>query len=183
MQAVADAPKIQIGFDPHAVACEEFLVLDERHQILEDPEWLRSFKRRLENKDLFVYRHKETGRFVLCHWLYKPSEVMRAVAQELEGWEEESWGWWPTDLMAPEVLLDRLRPVQESQDRKMKARRRADEAARSERDDRISFKRSHVRDLRRKGHSEMAAQVERGEAPVVPLSDERKKEWVEALRT
>lgn len=172
--------EIQIIKDEYEIARNEFLTLDERHQILPDPEWLLWLKRRIGRSDLFLYRHKETGRFVICAWLFGPKEVQVPVAQELEGFEDPTDGW-PSDLMGPEVLAARLDPLHAVAAERAENRRRKAELEQQDKNNQYDFKRSHVRTLERRGFKETAAKVQRGEIPVSPVTDDRKREWVEAL--
>jgi len=164
------------------LAHEEFLALDEMHQIMPDPEWLCWLKRKLGRDDLFVYRHRGSGRFVLCHWLYPPGETVKPVAQELEGWTDESGlGHWPSDLMGPQVLLARLKPIKEVAALKLQEKREQEEAARCEKTERTDFTRDYARMLDRKGMRAEAHNVRKGAIPVAPVSDAKRQQYINAL--
>lgn len=103
----------EITYDPAESEAGSFLVLDEDHHVLSDPEWLSWLKRELGDNLLFVYEHRLWGSRVLCQWLRPPSQTGRPVAQELELYHPDSGETWPPSLMAPEVLFQRLRPIDE----------------------------------------------------------------------
>lgn len=64
---------------------DECLRIDpERHEVLPDGDYVRGARRHCGLEQLFVYRHRETGRFILAGWVEKGS-----VCIELMGWEGE----------------------------------------------------------------------------------------------
>jgi hypothetical protein len=72
----------EIIHDPKAAAILEGLRLDPaRHEVLAEGEWLKAAKRATGRSTLLIYRHRETGQFVLADKIYEPDVVM-----ELEAW-------------------------------------------------------------------------------------------------
>ena len=96
---------IEIVFDPRANALGSGISLNENHEIMPDSEWILWARRFSGIKDLFQYRHKETGNFVLAKWLYHPDTDGVAIAMELEAFEQ------PLDWFPPtqEWVRSRLR--------------------------------------------------------------------------
>jgi hypothetical protein len=72
---------IEMVFDPRQHAAEAHLTLDWRHEVLPDGEWIRWARRLLERDDLFVYRHRENGTYMLCNWLFREPDIANEVHQ------------------------------------------------------------------------------------------------------
>ena len=70
----SSAMKIEIMFDPVYHAAESHLCLNENHEILPDGEFIHWAKRFSGIDDIFQYRHKVTGNFVLAKWVYHPEK-------------------------------------------------------------------------------------------------------------
>jgi len=93
--------KIEIGYSPYGEAVNTGLVMGAEHKVLEDSEWIKHIKRETGRKDLFMYYHKYTEKFVLAHWIYPPSEVTRPICLELETMDipPDKGGWIPTKFI------------------------------------------------------------------------------------
>lgn len=70
---------IEMIHDPRAHAAEVHLVMDERHEVLPDGEWIRWARRIVGRDDLFVYRHRELGTYMLCNWLFREPDICNEV--------------------------------------------------------------------------------------------------------
>jgi hypothetical protein len=163
------SPTIKILSNHQDTCYERFLVLDpDRHLVLlHSYPWLDWLKREVNQPDLFLYRHKETGRFVLAKWMVKPSEG-RPCCQELESFEGHPNGSWPEDLLHPDVLKERLLPQQEVL-RKIKALSAEKKAAeRSQRKDMTTAKCEYAKRLRQKGMKREARGIELNQVPYAP---------------
>lgn len=60
---------IEILYDPKAEAIESGLLMDERHRVLPDGEFILWLRRISGHQDLFLYGHRESGAWVLAQWL------------------------------------------------------------------------------------------------------------------
>lgn len=70
---------IEMVHDPRAHAAEVHLVMDHRHEVLPDGEWIRWARRVVGRDDLFVYRHSETGNYMLCNWLFREPDIANEI--------------------------------------------------------------------------------------------------------
>lgn len=169
----SDVPDVSVLRHESDGARSIYLELDERHEVLPYVwPWVESLRRTCNLPNLFVYRHRITGRFVLCNWVFKPHETTRPVAMELEGFTDVGYGWWPDDLMACDVLKARLQPMGDLQEKY--ARRERDRmSAEQERLDSLRETKTRVtRSLRKRGLDWEAQQVECGAVPVADPSPE-----------
>ena len=145
--------KIEIVFDPVCHAAEYGMVLGEDHEILPDGEWIRWARRFSGIEDLFVYRHKKTGNFVLSKWIYHPERDGVGIVMELEAFPA------PLDWFPPtqEWFRNRIRPAQSISDSIKKGIR--DKARREHHEKRDQIEEKHrVADwLKSQGHEESAA--------------------------
>jgi hypothetical protein len=80
-----------------------------RHEVQPVGYWLRGVKERFPKADLFVYRHRETGRFILCQWIMRHGDG--GVARELIGMSGPP-DHHPADLPTPMDLLKQLMPAE-----------------------------------------------------------------------
>lgn len=88
------------------------LLVGPEHQVLGNFYWLDWCKEVSGLDNLFVYRHRGTGRFEVGVWAFSPEEVQVGVFQELEGFSAPPHeGMWPRDLLVPSVMEARLRPM------------------------------------------------------------------------
>ena len=60
--------------------------------------WLAHIKRETKRKNLFVYRHAYTDKYVLAHWIFPPWEVDKPICLELDTMDKapDRGGWIPT---------------------------------------------------------------------------------------
>ena len=56
----------------------------ERFELLSESHWVRAIQARTGQKDLFVYRHRKTGKFGLAQWTVKPKVFGQGVAACVE---------------------------------------------------------------------------------------------------
>jgi hypothetical protein len=66
---------IEILFDPVEECVESGLLMDERHEVLPEGDWIRAVNRITGRSDLFVYRHAWTEKFVVAQWLSREPPV------------------------------------------------------------------------------------------------------------
>lgn len=131
-------------------------------------EWLT---RETGNDRLFLMRHHWANSTVLCAWVYNPVEATIPLFQELEAFKADPREMWPSDLMSPQALLARLRPLpldgtlpfrQAQEDaRREKARLMADASVE---------KQDMVRSLHRRGHEGIARGIQTGALPWTPTT-------------
>lgn len=108
---------------------------------------------------LGVYRHSRTKRFVLGAWLVEPRMGSRPVMQELTSFSGDPHAWWPHDLMDPEDLRRRLRPIDEVlEERQRLAKERADAKKRQAFNDR-EHQRGLYHHFRRRGMEATAKNI------------------------
>jgi len=151
--------EMEIVYDPIAAAVESGLLINENHELLPDGEWIRFARRVTKHPELFIYRHKLTGKFVLAGWVYDPKEWGIGVATELHTMDipPDRGGWMDTDW-----LIRRCRPFHEQaaavRDRIKKAASIKD----SMRNDSLEKRQETAAYYRRMGDIEMAAMIESG---------------------
>lgn len=68
----------EILYDPIADTVQSGLLMDERHEVLPDGEFIPWLRRISGYPNLFLYRHHGTGNYVLAQWL---SRTPRACAE------------------------------------------------------------------------------------------------------
>lgn len=56
----------------------------ERFELVPDCTWIESLRRRTGKKDLFVYRHRKTGKFGLAEWTVRPKRFGQGMAVATE---------------------------------------------------------------------------------------------------
>lgn len=56
----------------------------ERFELLPESHWVRAIQARTGQKDLFVYRHRKTGKFGLAQWTVKPKVFGQGIAACVE---------------------------------------------------------------------------------------------------
>jgi hypothetical protein len=158
---------VQVVRDPYEASCEEFLVINEDHEIMPVWPWLEWLRRKMEDPKLFVYRHRHTRRFMLCQWLYEPHEAVKPVAQELEGFECEPQGFgWPEDLMHPEVLAARLTPTPDISRVQRERLRSAANLKRSQMEERADIRKEASKRLKSLGLDRESKKMAEGYYPV-----------------
>lgn len=150
---------IEMVFDPVEMATYDGLRLDERHQIMPESQWLRTVKRATGRDDLFVYRHKETEKFVLAQWIYTPEKDGAAICTELEIMDKapDRGGWLSIAYMKRRCARghDRVKELK-SQMKEAQARKKA------EREDLLQKRTDSANYQRRLGNADIAASIEQG---------------------
>jgi hypothetical protein len=147
-----DQAEIEILRDPIEEFLESGLLMDERHEVLPDGEWIRAVRRRTGREDLFVYRHREVGSFVLAQWMSKDPRI----CLELESMQKapDRGGWIDLDYM--ERRCEPIDKTWEAIQRKMEhsawARREARRETAEARSDAMQW-------ARRRGQEDLAAAV------------------------
>lgn len=90
-------PVIEILWDPDEYDARTGLVMDERHEVLEDGEWVKAIRREMGRDDLFVYHHRETGAFVLAQWCKREPRICREV--HTMSCPPDQGGWIPMQML------------------------------------------------------------------------------------
>ena len=147
---------IKVFTTPYEEAINTGLVMGEDHQILEDGMWINHIRRETGRKDLFVYYHKITEKFVLAHWIYPPGEVDKPVCLELSAMDlpPDRGGWIPTPLV--KLRCRATDPAEKLMSKRIEERDAAKEADRSER---LERRTSMVEHLKRKGQHDIASSL------------------------
>jgi len=147
---------IKVFTTPYEEAINTGLVLGEDHQILEDGMWINHIRRETGRKDLFVYYHKLTEKFVLAHWIYPPWEVDKPVCLELTTMDlpPDRGGWIPTPLV--KLRCRATDPAEKLMSKRIQERDDAKEAGRTER---LERRTSMVDHLKRKGQHDIASSL------------------------
>tara|TARA_Y100001973_G_C5176598_1_gene322345 strand:+ start:746 stop:1300 length:555 start_codon:yes stop_codon:yes gene_type:complete len=101
---------MEITFDPREHAIGMGIMIGENHELLPDGEWVSWCKRISGIKDLFLYRHREVGSFVLAKWIYNPKKDGIGIAMELEVMSDHP-DKYPHDLPSPHNMRNRLKPA------------------------------------------------------------------------
>ncbi len=146
---------VEIGAEPLDDAVLNGLTMDERHLVLPDGEWIRAVRRRCEREDLFVYFHRETGKFVVAQWLSKEPRM----CQELDTMDlpPDRGGWISLRMMELRCrpFYEHMRDIQDRIrfQRGQKRRHQVESALQ---------KRDSAQYLRRHGKGEAADLLERG---------------------
>lgn len=148
---------------------ERFLTLEPgRHRLLGSYPWLEWVKRETNQPDLFLYYHLHHNTFVLAKWLVPRDEAIMPICQELESFSGSPQGSWPSDLMAPEVLLDRLRPQDEVLRRLQHQAAENQAAEHAKRDSLRTAKHEYATSLTRKGYKHEAEAIRTNRVPYTP---------------
>ena len=152
---------IEMIYDPIEVAVGTGLLMDERHEICPDGEWIRAVRRETGRDDLFVYRHQWTNNFVLAQWVYNDKDHGFRVCIELETMPKapDRGGW--IDL---KYIKRRCSPESaENNSRAMKNRMKNAAAAKEQaRLDALEQRTDAAKYQRRKGNDVIAASIESG---------------------
>lgn len=158
---------VSLTSDPRAEAGSRGLTLDPAtHLLMPDGLFLSSIKRASRRRDLFLYFHRHTRRFVIAAWLYSPSSHSPRIALELETLD------WHPDLgvLGFQEFLQRLRLTYSSQVRHMRTKILAQRARVAE--DRaadLEQRNTVTRYLRNKGFALEAHLITTGQLPWVGL--------------
>lgn len=164
---------MDILYDEYATAREHFLPIDCDHEVLDvEWDWLKWLRAKTENPGLFVYRHRISGRYMLCDWLYPPSGYTTPICQELEGFDGFTEGCdWPAGLLSPQVLLARLTPTPDIIEKQKRRLRDKDRARTSELEQKAEIRKDSARRLRSLGLEREARKMESGGVPIGVPSD------------
>jgi len=152
---------IEMIYDPIEVAVGTGLLMDERHEICPESDYLRAVKRVTGRDDLFVYRHKEIGSFVLAQWVYTEEEHGFRVCIELETMPKapDRGGWVDLEYI-------KMRCSQESADNNMRAMKNRMKNAKAAKEqarlDALEQRTDSANYQRRKGNRDIAASIESG---------------------
>lgn len=152
-----------------------------RHEVLGDYPWLQYLRRIAENPRLFAVRHKDTGRFSVCVWVFSPEESGTPVFSELEGFHGDPRSMWPEGLMSPEVCKRRFRPYEEHA-AASEARARDRSSAKITQELQVRERqRDYAKILRRRGMFQTAKLMEEGRLPV-STNEEARGRWLEEFK-
>jgi len=183
-----EAPvELDIRRDPVSDALEGgCLLVGPEHQLLGDFYWLDWCKAVSGLDNLFVFRHRGTGRFEVGVWAFSPRQVQVGVFQELEGFSAPPHvGMWPSDLLVPSVMQARLKPMDAELER---LRKRVIEKKRDEerlREENMREKRIAAQRLKGAGMEKEAHDVLSGAVPFTGRAragGDRIDMWVEELK-
>jgi hypothetical protein len=140
------------------------LTLGEDHELWPDGDWIRYARRLTGIKDLFVYRHRREETWVLCKWLWKPSESTTPTCLELA-----------TMNLAPDMagsgrlvgsaLLRRCKPAEEMVEEMRRNMRDAASQKKHDTEQKAYSRQNAVRYMRTHGMEESAQALESGEVP------------------
>jgi len=147
---------IEILYSPYEEAINTGLQMGEQHKILPDGDWIQHIRRETGRKDLFIYYHEFTEKFVLAHWIYPPWEVDKPVCLELNTMDlpPDRGGW-----IATEMVKLRCRAIDPEQGMIEKQLKENNEEKRRDKEERLGRRTSMVDHLRRKGKHEMASSL------------------------
>lgn len=157
----------EITLNPMEEAAERGLVLDPSvHKLLPDGLFLGAVKRAARRKDLFLYFHRRTRKFVLAVWMRPPSSHAPRVAIELEALD-----WHPdTGCIDPVEFGQRLRLTLDSQVRHMKTKLlRAATEKRQSREQDLAQRNEVTKYLKNRGYELEAHLIKTGQMPWVGL--------------
>jgi hypothetical protein len=152
---------MEITFDPKWEAACAGLAFTEEHQLWPDGEWIRHARRVTGINDLFVYHHRSAGTWVLCKWLFPPTNTDSPVALELEVMQMPPDFPSPGRLVGP-ALLARCRPVDETISGIKKKMRTAAERRRAMSVEREQSKKEAVKYMKNHGMDLAAYKLEKG---------------------
>lgn len=166
--------EVTITYDPIEAAIEQGCCPynPERHELLTDSDWIRSLREAVRLPELFVYRHRLTGNFILAGWV-----LPRRAFIELECFTG------PHDRPSFDLLHRRLRPVVEQAKEniaRIKERHwRTRELQRANDEGRVEFSRF----LKHQGLEEESVKVLEGRSPYVSEAEggERLRETKERI--
>lgn len=75
---------MELTYDPVTDAVDSGLLMDWRHYVLPDGEFVRWIRKVSGHDDLFIYWHRVTGRFVLAQWLTRAPRS----CTEIDTWDQ-----------------------------------------------------------------------------------------------
>ena len=147
---------VVMTYDPVAEAAATGLLMDERHRIIPECEWLRAVKRVSGRDDLFIYHHQETSNFVLAAWIYEKGPHSFGICLELEVMDipPDRGGW-----IGLEYMKERLAPVDNMAKRMKRKLREARDDRLRENEDLAGQRDDIATHYHRKGRPEIAASI------------------------
>ena len=159
--------EIEILYDPIEEAVGSGLLMDERHDVLPDGDWIQHIRRETGRDNLFVYHHKETEKFVLAGWVYTERDDGVNICVELDTMDlpPDKGGWLPT-----EYVKARVRPVEEIVGRMKRRMKEGSEAKKAMKMGDAGKKAEVMEYYRKKGDIEMVESLRR--SPYIAPSDE-----------
>ena len=139
---------IEILYSPYEEAINTGLQMGSEHHVLPESMWLSHIKRETGRKDLFVYFHEYTEKWVLAHWIYPPWEVALPVCLELETMDTapDRGGW-----ISTEMIKLRCRAIDPEQKMIEKQLKNQNEEKRREKEENLGRRTETVEHLRRQG--------------------------------
>ena len=151
---------IEIVYDPKVAMGG--LELGEDHELWPDGDWIRYARRLTGIQDLFVYRHRREGTWVLAKWLYKPSECTTPTCLELTSMTL------PPDMpgsgrLSGQALLRRCKPAEEMVEEMRRDMREAAQKKAYDQEQKACSRQNAVRYMRTHGMEESANALESGE--------------------
>jgi hypothetical protein len=154
--------EIEITYDPKMNIGG--LGLGEEHEIWPDGDWIRYARKLTGIKDLFVYRHKLAGTWVLCKWLYPPTSTDSPVALELATMSlpPDTAG---SGRLVGDALKRRCRPAEDMLEEMRRIARDSAQEKVHQRDQRAYSRNNAVRYMRTHGMEESAKAIESGAVP------------------
>lgn len=152
---------VRILFEPVEEAMIEGLAFDPaRHQVLPDGEWIRCVRRTTRWPGLFMYRHRETGGFVVGAWVFPPAESngRGGVCSEIVVMSA------PPDQCPPDrptiaYMRNRCVPAHVAAAKALRNLRKRNAKRRAIRADSRAQQKSVAAHLKAKGHPDIAASV------------------------
>ena len=88
---------IEITYDLKELDMETYLVMDRRHEILEDGDYIRWVRRIVERDDLYIYHHAVEGTFNLVQMLWWEPRCCSEIVQLLG--PPDRGGWLPASII------------------------------------------------------------------------------------
>jgi hypothetical protein len=140
------------------------LALGEDHELWPDGDWIRYARKLTGIKDLFVYRHRREGTWVLCKWLWGPWESTNPTCLELTSMPL------PPDMpgsgrLSGQALLRRCKPAEEMVEEMRRNMREAAQLKSHEAEQKSYSRQNAVRYMRTHGMEESAKALENGDVP------------------
>lgn len=154
--------EIEIVHDPKGAMGG--LQLGEDHELWPDGDWIRYARRKTGIADLFVYRHRREGTWVLCKWLFKPGETTTPTCLELSTMRYAP-DWPGSGRLVGDALLRRTRPAEDMVADMKREMRDAAQQKEHEREQKAYSRQNAVKYMRTHGMEESAMALESGEVP------------------
>lgn len=115
---------IEVGLSVEDMAAAEGLFIDpSRHQVLPDGDYIKGARRHTRMDCLFIYKHRETGAFVLAGWT-----IPGKTCIEIACWEGEHL---LQNALSYQEIAERTRPVEEQRKERIAQMRQAKDRERA----------------------------------------------------